>query len=75
MENKQTAVQWLQDKFLELKIEIDSKTHEEAFFLFEQAKQMEREQIMNAFDSGYFSYEVLFYDNAEEYFNENYIKQ
>jgi hypothetical protein len=37
-----------------------------------QAKEMEKERIMNAFDSGYFNYEVLFYDNAEEYFNETY---
>ena len=39
-----------------------------------KAKQMEKEQIMNAFDSGYFNYEVLFHDNAEEYYNETYEK-
>lgn len=73
METKQTAVQWLQDKFLELKIEIDSKTHEEAFFLFEQAKQMEREQIIDAFLSG--DNQQGYYLESELYYEETYIKQ
>jgi hypothetical protein len=73
METKQTAVQWLQDKFLKLKIEIDSKTHEEAFFLFEQAKQMEREQIIDAFLSG--DNQQGYYLESELYYEETYIKQ
>jgi hypothetical protein len=74
MENKQTAVQWLQDKFLELKIEIDSKTHEEAFFLFEQAKQIEKEQIKDAFTDGCIGelYELNAYYTSEKYYNETY---
>jgi hypothetical protein len=40
-----TAVQWLQEKLFELEINIDSKTHEEAFFIFEEAKQMEAMQL------------------------------
>ena len=46
MKDKQTAVEWLKDKLFELEIKIDSKVHEEAFFIFEQAKQMEKEQII-----------------------------
>jgi hypothetical protein len=77
METKQTAVQWLQDKFLELKIEIDSKTHEEAFFLFEQAKQMEKEQIKDAFTDGCIGelYELNAYYTSEKYYNETYVKK
>jgi hypothetical protein len=77
METKQTAVQWLQDKFLELKIEIDSKTHEEAFFLFEQAKQIEMEQIKDAYTDGCIGelYELNAYYTSEKYYNETYIKK
>ena len=76
METKQTAVQWLQDKFLELKIEIDSKTHEEAFFLFEQAKQIEMEQIKDAYTDGCIGelYELNAYYTSEKYYNETYGK-
>ena len=81
MANKQTAVQWLQEKLFELEINIDSKTHEEAFFLFEQAKQMEKEQIKDAFVN-YFYSETLplndkraLYKIAEQYYNETYGKE
>lgn len=73
MENKQTAVQWLQDKLFELEIKIDSKTHEEAFFLFEQAKQIEKEQIKDAHLIGLItSMEMEATKQAEEYYNETY---
>jgi hypothetical protein len=71
METKQTAVQLLQDKLLELKIEIDSKTHEEAFFLFEQAKQMEKEQIGRAYQEGLID---GMNHSPKEYCNETYGK-
>jgi hypothetical protein len=67
MKKKQTAVEWLEEqfslgKFFNWKIN------------FEQAKNIEKKQIENSFDAGYFNYEVLFYDNAEEYYNETYGK-
>jgi hypothetical protein len=77
METKQTAVQLLQDRLLELKIEIDSKTHEEVFFLFEQAKQIEMEQIKDAYTDGCIGelYELNAYYTSEKYYNETYIKK
>jgi hypothetical protein len=75
METKQTAVQLLQDKLLELKIEIDSKTHEEVFFLFEQAKQMEKEQIEKAFQHSIVAMIVGKILSPEEYYNETYKKK
>ena len=66
MENKQTAVQWLKDKLFELEIKIDSKTHEETFFLFEQAKQMEKEQIEEAFNNS------SWFIDGKEYYDKTY---
>ena len=68
---KQTAVEWLQDTWLNYP---DLCSYDKIQEWFEQAKEMEKEQIMNAFDSGYFNYEVLFHDNAEEYFKETYFQ-
>ena len=66
MENKQTAVQWLKDKLFELEIKIDSKTYEETFFLFEQAKQMEKEQIEEAFNNSFW------FIDGKEYYDKTY---
>jgi hypothetical protein len=73
MEAQQTAVQWLKDKLFELEIKIDSKTHEKTFFLFEQAKQIEKEQIIEAAHHGV-DFENSPYENAEQYYNETYVK-
>jgi len=74
MANKQTAVDKLYIHLLGI-VSFDSEQlrnmYEESF---KQAKQMHKEQIENAFDAGYFNHEVLFYDNAEEYYNETYGK-
>lgn len=66
METKQTAVQWLQDKLLELEIKIDYKAHQESFFLFEQAKQMEKEQIEESFNSS------SYFIDGKEYYDDTY---
>jgi hypothetical protein len=66
METKQTAVQWLQDKLLELEIKIDYKAHQETFFLFEQAKQMEKEQIEESFNSS------SYFIDGKEYYDDTY---
>ena len=79
MENKQTAVEWLKDKLFELEIKIDSKVHEEAFFIFEQAKQIEKEQIIGAHNAGaLMAYALPFnapFKKGEEYYNETYGSQ
>lgn len=77
---QQTAVRWLK-KELETygsptELYVDWKTFDE---LFEQAKQMEKEQISKAWDDGDYAY---FYsketgrdfDNGEQYYNETYGK-
>ena len=68
MENgKQTAVDWLEEQISLLHalttIEIS---------LFEQAKQMEKEQIEEDFDEG-FKYDI-FNGGGEKYYNETYGK-
>jgi hypothetical protein len=86
MNGKLTAVQWLQDKLFELEIKIDYKAHQETFFIFEQAKQMEKEQIRDARES-YINQmlkvndDLLIYGESkfkeitsEEYYNETYGK-
>jgi hypothetical protein len=66
MGKKQTAVQWLQDKLLELEIKIDYKAHQETFFLFEEAKQMEKEQIEESFNSS------SYFIDGKEYYDDTY---
>lgn len=66
---KQTAVQWLQEQ-----LNPDMKTMQGNIIqdLLEQAKQMEKEQIIDAFCSGAW-YENQDIDKyAEEYYNETY---
>jgi hypothetical protein len=77
MSNKQTAVQWLQDKLFELEIKIDPSIAEETFFLFAQAKQMEKEQIKDAFTDGCIGelYELNAYYTSEKYYNKTYKQQ
>ena len=64
MENKQTAVEWLVEKI----------QHANPSFKFDalirQAKQMEKEQIIDAYDKGEFNQGCN--EDAEEYYNENY---
>jgi hypothetical protein len=64
---KQTAVEWLQDQFHKDNL---SKEFAKVFnSSFEQAKEMEKQQIIDAWDSAYGG------DNnhdGEQYYNENY---
>ena len=71
MKDKQTAVEWLFDKITQNgEIRWRGTRYIE---LFEQAKAMEKEQIIDAFDTGY-SYD-LFNGGGEQYYNETYNKQ
>lgn len=73
MKKKQTAVQWLEYMY----INGENYSVEAVMEWFKQAKQIEKEQIVNAWDDGDYSY---FYsketgnnfENGEEYYNENY---
>jgi hypothetical protein len=67
MENKQTAVQWLKEKLPSLFIDDNNGFYSK---LFEQALQMEREQIEDAWMDGMDG--ILHKIAAEKYYNETY---
>ena len=62
---KQTAVEWL---FFMLNN--PNRNQEFANKLFEKAKAMEKEQIIDAYDKGEFNQGCN--EDAEQYYNENY---
>ena len=69
MEKKQTAVEWLG---LELNIifhDITPELWEEVEIKFQQAKQMEKEQIIDAYEQGD-KYKLNF--SGEQYYKETY---
>jgi len=91
MENKQTAVDWLVEQLINvnrknyinnriLPISKNSIQHKDINQLIKQAKQMEKEQIMDAysegFDAGYLlaNGEDTKFDGREQYYNETYGK-
>jgi len=59
---KQTAVEWL--------AEITSKLGYVSADIYDQAKAMEKEQIIDAWDNGCEDDGII--DNAEQYYNETY---
>ena len=69
MENKQTAVEWLDRWFRDN----PEATHEEGNKALEQAKQIEKEQIIEAFKHGELPPLFVNY-NAEQYYQEIYNK-
>ena len=72
MENKQTAVEWLQNKLPSLFEHDDNDFYKK---LFEQAKEMEKQQIIDSFGVGcqVESTRLIGYqDMAEQYYNETY---
>jgi hypothetical protein len=74
MENKQTAVEWLIQRIYMSDFEIYNFMKENADF--EQAKEMEKEQIENAYQAGQdnVDYTASFVDEngLENYYNETY---
>jgi hypothetical protein len=81
---KQTSVQWLFRKTLEITLELENKkiSHRNWEFhmvmLLEQAKDMEKEQILNAFwngDNSDCNDEQYSKQIAEYYYNETYLNR
>ena len=75
---QQTAVEWLFER-INLFCMFTDGIPDEWSEALEQAKQMEKEQIINAhtngqaeFDTGAFRQKVI--DNSEQYYNETYNK-
>jgi hypothetical protein len=66
MRNKQTAVEWLEEQFI-----WNELMPKWIYDYFQQAKQMEKEQIINAFDEG-FKYDI--HEGGKKYYNETYGK-
>lgn len=74
---KQTAVQWFAARAMYLKM--DNQDMHNFLEWFEEAKQMEKEQIENAFDIGLcegydygFTNDSPTKENGEQYYKENY---
>ena len=73
MENKITAVRWLEEELAKnLKHIVEKANYVLMESLFEQAKQMEKEQIMKAIER-YYPYHGV--KAAEQYYNEIYGKE
>lgn len=62
---KQTAIDWLVEKLKENGVNF----WQEEIEMIEEAKEMEKNQIVDAFDDGF---EEMPYKNGEHYYNENY---
>ena len=71
MENKQTAVEWLTYKIEEQRENgnVDLRT---TLFYCEQAKEMEKEQIIDAHNNGYGSGYMDEGISPEKFYNETY---
>jgi hypothetical protein len=68
MENKQTAVEWLEQKvFEEFKVPI-------SYQVFEKAKQMEKEHTMMAYNDGRINQGLKQSKSSEQYYKETYGK-
>jgi hypothetical protein len=72
MEKKQTAVDFFWNK-IALKLSVEQIV--EFLVVFEQAKQMEKQQIEKAYANGVVN-EISIYNTitGEEYYNETYLK-
>lgn len=68
MENKQTAVEFYRTELSAL-VSMKESNFQTESEIFEQAKQIEKEQIINAYYEGK---EYGFKEQGEQYYNENY---
>jgi flagellar biosynthesis/type III secretory pathway chaperone len=68
MKNKQTAVEWLYNN-LKSHFEHDGDLLEAVQFSFNQAKEMEKEQINKACYDGYYQEEMM---NTKEYYDKTF---
>jgi hypothetical protein len=74
MEDRQTAVEWLVKELNNLHPDLilSLKMWDDINNLITQAKQMEKEQIIDSFDEG-FKYDIH-NEGGEKYYNETYNK-
>ena len=71
MENKQTAVQWLFNSLWE-----EPKDKMTWYAILEEAKEMEKDQIIDAHDAAYIAMNLAFrgFDRSVEYYEKTYGK-
>jgi hypothetical protein len=77
MKDKQTAVEWLEEQInLTFYVAEASEMNKRFQIVFQQAKQMEKEQIKDAFTDGCIGelYELNAYYTSEKYYKETYGK-
>ena len=82
MNKQQTAVEWLNDKILELDVEFDITLISRTNYwikrkeILEQAKEMEKQQIINTWYNGYINQSPMIDEEncAEQYYNETFKK-
>jgi hypothetical protein len=66
---KQTAVEWLESEFLEHYSPFDN--HGFLFKVIKQAKEMEKQQIIDAYNTSFILRDKP-YSTAEKYYNETF---
>ena len=66
---EQTAVEWLEKEFVKLESTIG--VHGVMYELIEQAKEMEKQQIIDAYAQGFIESEVMD-KGAVQYYNQTY---
>lgn len=71
MEKQKTAVEFLYE-FVQLKLTNEQQMQFEG--LFQQAKQMEKEQIIEAFEDGFVERQFSIESNAKHYYESKYGK-
>lgn len=75
---QQTAVEWLDNELWKIRLKLRGGEisiglySEQEVKLIEQAKQMEKQQIVDSFDAGYRDYASSWYETGKQYFNETY---
>jgi predicted secreted Zn-dependent protease len=81
IENKKTAVEWLFEQLTEVDYKCINKTFLQnnnslAGFklreLCEQAKKMEKQQIIDAYDKAQYDYDLMRETDSEQYYNETF---
>jgi hypothetical protein len=68
---KQTAVEWLVDEMKCIGIIVPKESSEKLLELMFKAKEMEREQIVNAYKEGHYHLDFDSF-NPEQYYNETF---
>lgn len=76
--SNQTSIEWFAEKDTELTIQfLEGKLNQiqlaiEKMQCLNKAKQIHKEEIVKAFETGYYDFEILMYDDFEQYYQETY---